>query len=79
MQNTNVSQAGGVEAQYPNSFGCNPRPSPASMTSFGLKFMPAINIVSWVPFWGGGGASTLEFGYSPSPPPPQKKKKSADS
>ena len=26
-----------MEAEYPNSFGYNPRPAPASMTLFGLK------------------------------------------
>ena len=57
-----------MEAEYPNSFGYNPRPFPASMTSFRLKIqiMSAINSFSWVPYLG---ASTPKFGY----PPPQKK------
>ena len=33
----NLSQAGGVEAEYHNSFSYNLRPSPAAMTSFGVK------------------------------------------
>ena len=61
IQYTNVSQAGGVEAEYPNSFGYNPSPSPASMTyvSYQQGFLGAH-------FGGGGGASTPKFCYSPS-------------
>ena len=68
IQYTNVSQAGGVEAEYPNSFGYNPRPSPASMTSFGLKtqIISAINRFSWVPYLGAF-LSKMWF------PPPKKK------
>ena len=34
---TNLSQAGGVEAEYPNSFGYNPHLSLAPMSSFDVK------------------------------------------
>ena len=41
---TNLSQAGGVKAEYPNLFGYNPHLSPAPMTSFGVKTQIMLDI-----------------------------------
>ena len=64
-----------MEAEYPKSFGYNPRPSPASMTLFGLKtqIMSFSTGFPGCPNWGGGrGVSTPkpEIWLLPSPPPP---------